>query len=111
MFNRYIGNSGRMYKVEDMQQPRSSFASAQDPYSRHIRPERPPAHTRQSGGLFSLSGLADQLRQSFGQLLPQGMELGDILLIVILFLLYLESKDEELLITLAAFIVLDLNLL
>ena len=50
--------------------------------------EKPPFNT--GGGLTSL----------LNSILPKGLDFGDILLFLVLFLLYVETKDEEFLIIL-----------
>ena len=70
MYNRYQGNSGRVERVPDAPQP-------------SIRP-RPPAPP---GGL-------QQLLQKFSL---ADLESEDLLLILVLYLMYRESGDKELL--------------
>ena len=82
MYNRYQGNSGRVERVPDASQP-------------EIRP-RPPAPTagnnkpppgKPGGGL-------QQLLQKFSL---ADLESEDLLLILVLYLMYRESGDKELL--------------
>ena len=56
--------------------------------SNTVGKEKPPVNT--GGGLTSL----------LNSILPKGLDFGDILLFLVLFLLYVETKDEEFLIIL-----------
>ncbi|MDR2615731.1 MAG: hypothetical protein LBC28_04035 [Oscillospiraceae bacterium] len=76
--NRYIGNTGRVYRVDDLPEP--------SPTAVH---ERAPA-ARVSPAYTSVPSL------------PFGLEPGDIALLLLFFLLYIESGDEEFLIILVA---------
>ena len=77
MYNRYQGNSGRVERVPDAPQP-------------EIRP-RPPAP---SGGNNKPGGGLQQLLQKFSL---ADLESEDLLLILVLYLMYRESGDKELL--------------
>ena len=80
-YNRYQGNTGRVTRVDER------------------RAERPPEEPRQ---LPLLGGsLADLLPKSFGEL-----ETEDIILLLILYLMYRESGDSELLIIMGAMFLL-----
>ena len=59
--------------------------------------------------LFSGGEGLGSLRHLLGGLLPDGIELGDLLLILILLLLYLEKEDEEILIILSVLIFMGLK--
>ena len=82
MYNRYSGNTGRFVRVEE--EPRA--------------PAPPETH-----GAAKPSGLPAPLSDLFSGLRGR-LETADILLIAVLLLLYLEKKDEDLLITLAALV-------
>ena len=77
MYNRYQGNSGRVERVPDAPQP-----------SIRPRPPAPPAGNNKPGG-----GL-QQLLQKFSL---ADLESEDLLLILVLYLMYRESGDKELL--------------
>jgi hypothetical protein len=68
MYNRYIGNTGKYYKVDDA----------------------PPAPGRGT------------LQSMLGALLPEGLylDIGDIILLLLLVLLYIDSGDDEFLVIL-----------
>jgi hypothetical protein len=86
---RYIGNTGRFYRIADGGAARSAGPA---PPREHAPPIRPaPAR---AGGLFPRAARR-------GLNLPLGLELGDLGLLLLFFLLYIESGDEEFLIILA----------
>lgn len=83
MYNRYQGNTGRMRRVEE--------------------PERiPPAPVRPpQGGFAPPSGPRSPLSALLGGSLPS-LETEDLMLLMILYLMYRESGDSELLIIMGA---------
>lgn len=86
IYNRYIGNNSRFYRVEDK--------TTNSPLNYAGQPNQSNAKTN----------LPFQLDNIFGKLssfLPAGLDFGDILILLILLLLYIESKDEDFLIILA----------
>jgi hypothetical protein len=93
MYNRYIGNTGRRYTVDDADDVRAGLRGGRPHGGARERaadiPMSPPRGDR--GGL--LSGLLPSL----------GLETVDILLLLLFFFLYLESGDIEFLIILAFF--------
>lgn len=110
MYNRYIGNTGRYYRVEDdapgpvpstARRP-AQAAPAQPPGhgSRGVQPRHPEAKPT----VPKLSELTSGLKGLVDGLLPDGVELGDVVLILILLLLYLEKEDEEILVILSALV-------
>lgn len=93
MYNRYSGNTGRFVRVEeDGAPPRAA----------------PPPRPRETQGAAKPSGLPAPVGSALSGLLGR-LETADILLIAVLLLLYLEKKDEDLLITLAALIFFSLG--
>ncbi|MDR1299582.1 MAG: hypothetical protein LBJ84_04955 [Oscillospiraceae bacterium] len=84
MYNRYIGNTGRYYRVDEAEQK--------------PQPQTPPIDRAAAA---QAAGAAP--RGFLESILPSGLklEMGDIILLLIVFLLYLDSKDEEFLIILA----------
>ena len=93
MFKRYEGNTGRVEIIPDA--PPGPPPSP--PWSPPPPPPPPPP-----GPLTGLRGL-------FSSLLPgqrEAMETEDLLLLAILYLLYRESGDEEMLFILAAMVIL-----
>lgn len=95
MLNRYEGNSGRVVRIDDAQPPPRARPQAAAPGA-FIPPPRP---ARKPPGLFeSISGLVPA---GIGEL-----ETEDILLLLILYLMYRESGDSELLIIMGAMFLL-----
>lgn len=95
MLNRYEGNSGRVVRIDDSQLPPNARPQAASPGA-FIPPPRP---TRKPPGLF----------ESISSLVPSGigeLETEDILLLLILYLMYRESGDSELLIIMGAMFLL-----
>ena len=91
MYKRYQGNSGRVERIEERLAPEiPAFAPPPPPPSAPLRP---------SGSLTRL----------LGQFLPgvrEPLEAEDLLLLLILYLLYRESGDRELLIVMGAMLFL-----
>lgn len=82
MYNRYQGNSGQVKRVPDA--PHAEFRP---------RPSMPPAAKQKPPPGVSGGGL-QQLLQKFSL---ADLESEDLLLILVLYLLYRESGDKELL--------------
>ena len=120
MYNRYDGNTGRFVRIPEPEPP----ARRQQPALRNPPPppERrptynpPPERSRakygpppaRGGGLDSL--FPENISGLLGKLVPgalrEGLELEDLLLMLILSLMYRESGDKELLIVLGAMLFL-----
>lgn len=96
MINRYQGNSGRVERVPDS-------APAPRPAAPRGAPPPPPAPASapRSGLLQGLSGLTSLLPEKLGEL-----ETEDYILLLILYLMYRESGDSELLIIMGAMFLL-----
>lgn len=91
MYNRYQGNTGRVRRMEENAPP---FREAQAPPP----PPRPSPPQRRPG-----------LMDSLGRLLPgtrEELETEDLLLLLILYLMYRESGDSDLLIVMGAMFLL-----
>ncbi len=100
MYNRYIGNTGKFYRVDDdapMRDPPQPPPALDRPVPHRAPPPPPPG----PGSIFSQPELLGGIKGFLGGLLPEGMELGDLLLILVLLLLYIEKEDEEILIILS----------
>ena len=82
-YNRYQGNTGRVTRVDER------------------REERPPDAPKPRQLPLLGGSLADLLPKSFGEL-----ETEDIILLLILYLMYRESGDSELLIIMGAMFLL-----
>lgn len=97
MYNRYIGNTGKFYRVDDEALPLHD--ARQYP---HSAAEKLPAKSNAPGSNQPPhSDIIGALKGVLGNFLPEGMDIGDVLLILILLLLYLEKEDEEILIILS----------
>ena len=102
MINRYPGNSGRVERFPESGEerrapPREQIPRRQPPPPVRLKPPQPAP-----GGL--LNGLGD-----IGRLLPDKigeLETDDIILLLILYLMYRESGDSELLIIMGAMFLL-----
>lgn len=130
IYNRYAGNSGKYYRVDDRPEKPRSDQNAPSPGQPHHDPlgsepspghapplqhEPPPRHdpppNHGPSPLLSFFGQSFKkppgkflggLGESLNGMLPFGFETGDLLLLLMVFLLYTESGDEEFLIILAA---------
>jgi len=98
MYNRYIGNTGRRYRVPEASDraPGGSAISAGEARGR----ERQRAPAPRENAVFGVTNLTGSLRSLIPPL-PFGMDTGDLLLLLLLFFLYTESGDEDFLIILA----------
>lgn len=106
MLNRYQGNSGRVVRVEESaalpsvprHEPKLPFVP---PEAKHGRPGAMPG-----GGLSgALGGIGEKLSRLIPTDLGQ-LETEDIILLLILYLMYRESGDSELLIIMGAMFLL-----
>ncbi len=99
MVKRYEGNSGRVVRLEEppspMQERRPSPPPEHRPPPPGPRPAGPPRET----------ALPRQLRQLLTGTLGE-LETEDLLLLLILYLLYRESGDQDWLVTLGAMLFL-----
>ena len=87
MLNRYQGNTGRVQRIDDNDAPRKV----------HSPPDCAPVHNEQ--GLFE--GIRKLLSDR-----GEGLDSEDIILLLILYLMYRESGDTELLIIMGAMFLL-----
>ena len=121
MYTRYDGNTGRYVRMPEPERPEPSALRRPPPAQRpREEPRRneagpPPARrdgpyaprrrapepAREPGGLLP-RGITDAL----SGLLRGGLETEDLLLMLILYLMYRESGDKELLIVLGAMLLL-----
>lgn len=116
--NRYQGNTGKVIRMEEPSRP---AAPASAPHHESPPPPGPPEpqhrHNpgpQRHGSRHSLSPAKpreqSKIEKSLGGLLqkldPSRLEFEDILLMMILFLLYRESGDEEMLIMMGALFLL-----
>jgi hypothetical protein len=119
MYNHYQGNTGRVHRVEDKRVPegKSSVATSGNSGDEHrapdghapenhraARPAAPPPVSRRPPS--PLAGLSGELGRLLRGLSPMNLETEDLLLAMVLYLLYRESGDEEMLYILAAMLLL-----
>lgn len=103
MYNRYIPNSDGTYTRTQV---------GDDPPQQHA--DNPPPPDGKEAEAFSAAPLPSdkpkggRFKQMMGNLLPNNMDLGDILVLVILILLLLDSDEDDFLIIIAAIIFLIL---
>ena len=98
-YNRYHGNSGRVTRVDE--RPVASASASPQPI-RLSAPMPAPSYNSKPKPLPLLGGsLSELLPKSLGQL-----ETEDIILLLILYLMYRESGDKELLIIMGAMFLL-----
>jgi hypothetical protein len=85
MYNRYVGNTGKYYRVDDPQTPGPGRAENARTASRGPAPRAvTPFAGRSEGGLrkrINIVGI--------------DIELSDLILLLMLFLLFIDSGDEE----------------
>ena len=102
-YNRYNGSTGERTRVEDAPPRESAAASPLPPEDGPERvPERPPPESEKTppSPLLSLRSGLDGI---FARLDPKRLETEDLLVLAILWLLYRESGDWEMLIALGAY--------
>lgn len=131
MYNRYDGNTGRFVRMPEpemqersaLRRPPPSQPRREEPPHREEHPQHheehrqrrnesgpPPARRdgpcaqRRSSG--DLGGLLSGVTDALGGIFRGGLETEDLLLMLILYLMYRESGDKELLIVLGAMLLL-----
>ncbi len=127
MYNHYQGNTGRVRRVNDNEAPapRSNSPAGQSPAREHSQPQNRQSAPRHDGhggqnhgatpprpisapGPVSkrppgpLTGLSGELGRLLSRLSPMNLETEDLILAMILYLMYRDSRDEELLYIMAA---------
>lgn len=95
MYNRYASRCNEYCRTEPKHEPLRTGGREPPPPP----PPQRPVQDRQKSGPLSFLNL-NFLQKGAGGILPKDMDLGDILLYLVLFLLYLENNDEECLIIL-----------
>ena len=94
MYNRYIRNDDGVYARQSQPQPEPQVQTP--PLPPPPRPEPPPKPTAQ---VPLLSGILDKLHLG-------DIDIGDLLLLLLLFHLFREDGDEELLIAIGLLLIL-----
>ena len=99
MYNRYIRNDDGVYARQAQQEAEPSRQESPPPPS-PPRPESPPPPPPKGGGQIPfLSGIMEKLRLG-------SVDFGDLLLLLLLFQLFREDGDEELLIAIGLLLIL-----
>nr|WP_325196977.1 hypothetical protein [uncultured Oscillibacter sp.] len=121
MYNRYIRNDNGSYTRVPQEEPSSSGPAQPAPQANrsqspplpqtdkrtsteNFRPPVPPPPSGGSGGV--VDGLTGFLRHILDQLHLDHVDTGDLLLLVLLFFLFREDADEELLVALGLLLIL-----
>lgn len=100
MINRWQGNSGRVQRLPEHGDRIPERAQPYSPDSKHRSPPYQPS--KRPGSIFSgLEGLKKLLPQK-----AEELETEDIILLLILYLMYRESGDSELLMIMGAMFLL-----
>ena len=94
MINRYQGNSGRM---ERFHEPGERKNARTQPAAQKNQSKKPPPAPAKTNPLLGLESLTKLLPEKIGEL-----ETEDYILLLILYLMYRESGDSELLIIMGA---------
>ncbi len=99
MYNRYQGNTGKVVRVQEgTETKRSEHKSNPMPVPSKVQPHPQPRPRPTSDPVSSISSL---LQNSLG-----GLETDDIILLLILYLMYRESGDSDLLVIMGAMFLL-----
>ncbi len=128
MYNHYQGNTGRVRRVNDSEAPapRSEPPAERSPAREHSRPQdrqsaprpggqdqggNPPRPISAPGPVSKrppgpLTGLSGELGRLLSRLSPMNLETEDLILAMVLYLMYRDSRDEELLYIMAAMFLL-----
>ena len=97
MYNRYIGNTGKVYRVPEPSDKARNRASHRHEPPRAEMPDNLQARGRRKFLPSLFGGGGGKL---FETNLPFGLELSDLVILALLFFLFIESGDEEFLIIL-----------
>ena len=97
MYNRYIRNDDGVYARQPQPEPEPQGTQVPPPPPPPPRPEPPPP--KPGGPVPVLSGILDKLHLG-------DIDVGDLLLLLLLFHLFREDGDEELLIAIGLLLIL-----
>lgn len=108
MYNRYIRNDNGVYtripQEESSPPPASAEPCSQSQPQQHPPPAS-PSTSKKDGAAWS-DGLSGFLRHVLDQLHLDHVDTGDMLLLILLFFLFREDADEELLVALGLLLIL-----
>ena len=104
MYNRYIHNDDSLYARQPQPKPHHGHAPPPPPPQpevppHHHEPPPPPPPPKGGGQIPLLSGILDKLHLG-------DIDIGDLLLLLLLFHLFKENGDEELLIAIGLLLIL-----
>ncbi len=110
MYRHYQGNSGQSRRVEEPEKRAGRFQgkllAPMPPKAEGEKQQTVAQKPRKAAPLSPASGLSGELGRLFGKLGSLSLETEDLLLIAVLYLMYRESGDKELLIMIGALIFL-----
>lgn len=104
MYNRYIRNDQGTYTRIPEEEQRSD--RRQEQRNQEGRPSPPPPRQEQSHRPEAADTITRTLRSLLDRLHLESVDTGDLLLLVLLFLLYEEHADEEILFALGILLIL-----
>lgn len=111
MYNRYIRNDNGVYTRIPQEESKQQAAppkkeATQNNQSNSPHPTSPPSLPNNNGSGRWSDGLTGFLRHFLDQLHLDHVDTGDLLLLVLLFFLFREDADEELLVALGLLLIL-----
>jgi len=113
MYNRYIRSDQGVYTRIPQEEDRRTAPPPPKqpggpPPEQHTPPRQPPPPRPESGGSgrWGPDGLTGILRHVLDQLHLDHVDTGDLLLLILLFFLFREDADEELLVALGLLLIL-----
>lgn len=111
MYNRYIRNDNGVYTRIPQEESKQQAAppkkeATQNNQSNSPHPTSPPSPPNNNGSGRWSDGLTGFLRHFLDQLHLDHVDTGDLLLLVLLFFLFREDADEELLVALGLLLIL-----
>lgn len=104
MYNRYIRTDRGVYTRIPQEESQTSPPSPQE--LPHQKPQTIPHPENRNTGERIHDGITSVLRQILDQLHLNHVDTGDLLLLILLFLLFREDADEELLVALGLLLIL-----
>lgn len=106
MYNRYDGNTGRFVHVPDPEPPKKAPMTVQRQNKPGSMTPKPQSVRRPPVSPSPLAGIGDKLSSILPKLSLSELETEDIILLLILYLMYRESGDKDLLIMMASLLFL-----
>ena len=111
MYNRYIRNDNGVYTRIPQEESKQQAAPPKKEATQHNQsnsphPTSPPSPPNNNGSGRWSDGLTGFLRHFLDQLHLDHVDTGDLLLLVLLFFLFREDADEELLVALGLLLIL-----